>query len=329
MPRAVANDLPDWLEPHLEAVYGRAARSTRWRRSTRRRRLDLRVNLLKADRETARRALAAEDIAAEPTPLVAARPAAARIACRSPAPPPSRRGSSRCRTRARRLAALLADARPGMRVVDFCAGAGGKTLALAAGMETAASSSPATSSAWRLERAGAAAAPRRHQQCRAPRADRASATPGSSITQGQLRPGVRRCAVPRHRHLAAQPRRQMARSPRGPRRAGRCASSEILRSAARLVKPGRPPRSMRPARCCARRTRRRPKPSSPPHADFALLSGGARLGRDDRRRLPAGDDYLRLTPARHGTDGFFVAIFERASRQPTLTASGGGEHRRR
>src|SRR4029077_8433530 len=32
------------------------------------------------------------------------------------------------------IAALLADARPGMRVADFCAGAGGKTLALAAGM---------------------------------------------------------------------------------------------------------------------------------------------------------------------------------------------------
>ena len=26
---------------------------------------------------------------------------------------------------------------------------------------------------------------------------------------------------------------------------------------------------------------------------------------------PAGDDYLFLTPARHDTDGFFVALFER------------------
>jgi 16S rRNA (cytosine967-C5)-methyltransferase len=33
---------------------------------------------------------------------------------------------------------------------------------------------------------------------------------------------------------------------------------------------------------------------------------------------PAGEDYLRLTPARHGTDGFFVAIFER---HPCPTAS--------
>ena len=33
---------------------------------------------------------------------------------------------------------------------------------------------------------------------------------------------------------------------------------------------------------------------------------------------PGGEHYLRLTPARHGTDGFFVAIFER---QPCPTAS--------
>jgi 16S rRNA (cytosine967-C5)-methyltransferase len=33
---------------------------------------------------------------------------------------------------------------------------------------------------------------------------------------------------------------------------------------------------------------------------------------------PGGERYLRLTPARHGTDGFFVAIFER---QPCPTAS--------
>jgi len=43
------------------------------------------------------------------------------------------------------LAAILADARPGMRVADFCAGAGGKTLALAAAMHNRAISSPATS----------------------------------------------------------------------------------------------------------------------------------------------------------------------------------------
>ena len=52
------------------------------------------------------------------------------------------------------LAALLADARPGMRVVDFCAGAGGKTLALAAQMQNRGKLVACDVAAWRLERAG-------------------------------------------------------------------------------------------------------------------------------------------------------------------------------
>jgi hypothetical protein len=46
---------------------------------------------------------------------------------------------------------------------------------------------------------------------------------------------------------------------------------------------------------------------------------------------PTGEDYLRLTPARHGTDGFFLAIFERSGEAkdphltPALSAPGGGE----
>src|SRR5581483_5962794 len=52
------------------------------------------------------------------------------------------------------IAALLADARPGMRVVDFCAGAGGKTLALAAQMQNRGKLVACDTAAWRLERAG-------------------------------------------------------------------------------------------------------------------------------------------------------------------------------
>src|SRR5205823_3544509 len=51
------------------------------------------------------------------------------------------------------IAALLADARPGMRVVDFCAGAGGKTLALAAGMANRGKVVACDVSQRRLERA--------------------------------------------------------------------------------------------------------------------------------------------------------------------------------
>ncbi len=52
------------------------------------------------------------------------------------------------------LAALLAQAKPGMRVVDFCAGAGGKTLAIAAQMQNKGHLIACDISAKRLERSG-------------------------------------------------------------------------------------------------------------------------------------------------------------------------------
>ena len=47
------------------------------------------------------------------------------------------------------------------------------------------------------------------------------------------------------------------------------------------------------------------------HPDFALLPAARAWAETIGGESPGGDDYLRLTPARHGTDGFFVAIFER------------------
>ena len=67
MPRAVANDLPEWLEPYLERVFGkgleREMAALNAPAPT-----DLRVNLLKSDRESAHRSLAAEGVKADPTP---------------------------------------------------------------------------------------------------------------------------------------------------------------------------------------------------------------------------------------------------------------------
>src|SRR5207253_4416115 len=67
MPRAVANHLPDWLEPYLAAVYGRRLEDEMAALNAPAP-LDLRVNRLKTDRDGARRALAVEQIIAEPTP---------------------------------------------------------------------------------------------------------------------------------------------------------------------------------------------------------------------------------------------------------------------
>jgi 16S rRNA (cytosine967-C5)-methyltransferase len=132
MPRAVANDLPGWLEPYLGRVFGkgleREMNALNGPAPT-----DLRVNLLKADRATARRALAAEGVAAEPTPFS---PVGLRLRRRVPLGSLAafEQGLVEVQDESSQIAALLADAKPGMRVVDFCAGAGGKTLALAAAM---------------------------------------------------------------------------------------------------------------------------------------------------------------------------------------------------
>ncbi|HEX4616624.1 MAG TPA: RsmB/NOP family class I SAM-dependent RNA methyltransferase, partial [Stellaceae bacterium] len=151
MPRAVANDLPGWLEPHLDRLFGRGLESEMAALNgpapT-----DLRVNLLKTDREEARRALAGEGVAAKPTPLS---PVGLRLHERVPLGNLAafKQGLVEVQDESSQIAALLTYARPGMRVVDFCAGAGGKTLALAAGMGNRGKLVACEVSQRRLERA--------------------------------------------------------------------------------------------------------------------------------------------------------------------------------
>src|SRR5260370_4554233 len=152
MPRAVANDLPAWLEPYLAKIYGKRLEEE-MAALNQSAPLDLRVNLLKTDRDTARRALAEEQIEAEPTRWS---PLGLRVKYRAPFAGTAafKSGLVEVQDEGSQLAALLADARPGMRVVDFCAGAGGKTLALAAEMRNRGKLVACDTAAWRLGRAG-------------------------------------------------------------------------------------------------------------------------------------------------------------------------------
>ena len=125
-------ELPDWLYPRLLAQYG-ADLAGEMAALSEPAPLDLRVNLLKGTREEARAALAAEGWEARPTSSLA-------LGVADRWPPPGHRRSAfqsglvEIQDEGSQLIAALTDARPGMRVVDWCAGAGGKTLALAAMM---------------------------------------------------------------------------------------------------------------------------------------------------------------------------------------------------
>lgn len=135
-PPYVAGDYPQWLDSHFERAFG-AKRAEEGAALSSRAPLDLRVNSLKADRETVASALS--DYSPTATRWS---PAGLRIRlsadAKSPAihaEPAFLKGQIEIQDEASQLAVLFTQAKPGEQVVDLCAGAGGKTLALAAMME--------------------------------------------------------------------------------------------------------------------------------------------------------------------------------------------------
>lgn len=133
MDEATQSECPAWAYPMLKAAYGsgfKAEMAALLKPAP----SDVRINPLKTTREAVLEALHKEGMNAEPTPLsplgirVQGRPALAQLDL-------YKNGAIEIQDEGSQLIALLVDAKPGQAVVDFCAGAGGKTLALAAMME--------------------------------------------------------------------------------------------------------------------------------------------------------------------------------------------------
>jgi 16S rRNA (cytosine967-C5)-methyltransferase len=301
-PPAVQADLPDWLWERLAAQQGGEEAMRIAGGLLEPAALDLRVNLAKLSREAALERLALE---AEATPFS---PAGVRLKGK---PAINRHalfldGSVEVQDEGSQLLAYLLAPRRGEMVADFCAGAGGKTLALAMLMRGTGRLYAMDVSARRL----AALAPR------AARAGVSNVHPLVLSGENDLR--ARRLAGKLDRVLVDAPCSgfgTLRRNPDlkwryGPDRVAALADEQfrILAAASRLAKPG----GRLVYATCSILTEEneavverflREVPG------FETLSCAEVLARQNIP-LDTGRE-LRLWPHRHGTDGFFAAAFAR------------------
>jgi len=303
MPEAVRFEVPDWLLPRLSARFG-SALGAELAALLSAAPLDLRVNPLKGTRLHARAALAGEGLATEPTPLS---PWGLRIEGRRPVTSGKafQSGLVEIQDEGSQLIAALVGAAPGMRVVDWCAGAGGKTLALAAAMQNRGQIVACDVSEARLD-----GAVRRLRRAGVHNVERHLLTAGDKW--------AKRRAGAFDRVLVDAPCTGTGTWRRNPDARLRLTESDlqellpkqagILDSAQSLVRKGG---CLVYATCSLLEEENEAQVSGflARHPGFVLVPLRRAWTLDVPP--PGPGDFLSLTPARHGTDGFFAAVMER------------------
>ena len=134
-PPYVAGDYPEWLDPHLARTFG-DGRAEEGAALARRATLDLRINRIKADHNTVASLKHLNAASGHWSPIGLRIELS--VNAKNPAiqsEPAFLKGEIEVQDEGSQVVALLSGAKPGEQVIDLCAGAGGKSLALAAQME--------------------------------------------------------------------------------------------------------------------------------------------------------------------------------------------------
>ena len=317
-PEWVRAGVPAWIAERLRLRFGADWMAEAQALAAVRAPVDLRVNALRGGVEAALRLLAQDGVEPQRTPW----------AVRGLRLPPAfsrdvqatrawSTGWVEVQDEASQIAVALADARPGMTVVDYGAGGGGKTLALAAALRgrgrlvaADVDAKRLAALAPRLQRSGAAADVRRIGTEREGVYDLDGAADLVFVDAPCTGSGTWR------RHPEALWRLT-------PETVERLAGvqARMLATAARLVRPGG---RLLYATCsvfaeenddvagafAAAHPQFTPLPIASAAAEAVDLTPA---GRERLAVLAAGRATAQLTPHRTGTDGFFVALFERTA----------------
>lgn len=309
LPERARWNLPEWLLEPLKTAVGEAEFVALVESLNTAAPLDLRVNAAKAKREDVATYLRAAGIDCHATPFspwglrLQGKPALQKL-------PAFLRGDFEVQDEGSQLLALLTEARRGEMVADFCAGAGGKTLALGAMMRNTGRLYAFDTSGHRLD----ALKPR------LARSGLSNVYPTQIVHENDDR--VRRLDGKMDRVLVDAPCSGLGTLRRNPdlkwRQSARSVEqlrqkqADILASAARLVRSGG---RLVYATCSLLDVENEGIAAAfgAAHKDFESLPAEGVLASAkvaDRARL-VRDGCLRLWPHRHSTDGFFAAAWQR------------------
>jgi len=308
LPPKLRHNLPDWLVQPLKDQVGEEfdALADSLNQAAP---LDLRVNLLKAKRDEVKQALAEAGITAEDTPYspwglrVQGKPALNKLDVFT-------KGDVEVQDEGSQLLALLLGAKRGEMVVDFCAGAGGKTLAIGAAMRNSGRLYAFDVSGHRLD----ALKPR------LARSGLSNVYPAQIAHERDER--IKRLAGKIDRVLVDAPCSGLGTLRRNPDLKWRQSPQSvqelhekqqaILASAARLLKPG----GRLVYATCSLLTAENElvaEAFAGAHPDFEPLPAAEQLAKAQVGQPETLDKagYLRLWPHRHGSDGFFAAAWQK------------------
>ncbi len=305
LPAAARSSFPDWMRERFVAQYGEEDAMALMDALNRPAPLDLRVNALKSSVEQAEAALSHAGIVFERMPYA---PLGLRLPKKAALQnlQAFKDGAIEVQDEGSQLLAQLVAAKRGEMVVDFCAGAGGKTLALGAAMRNTGRLYAFDVSDKRLAKL----------KPRLARSGLSNVHPVVIAHENDAK--VKRLAGKIDRVLVDAPCSGLGTLRRNPDIKWRqqpddiaelnAKQQSILAGAARLVKPGG---RLVYATCSllAEENESIVAQFLSAHPDFALVPAREVLA-EQKVALDTGD-YLQLLPQVHQTDGFFAAVLER------------------